>query len=185
MEDKMIIQLFFNRDEAAIAETEKKFGRLCSQLAFGILKDPSDTEECVNDTWLGVWNSIPPNQPESLISYVCKLTRNIAIKRYHYNHAEKRNSEYTVALEELSGILTDSKNVESEVESALLTKTIESFLDSLSRDERVIFLQRYYFSASYTDIASRTGLSEKNVSVKLTRIRKRLKKYLKERGYIV
>lgn len=185
MEDNKIIQLFFNRDETAIAETEKKYGRLCTQLANGILKDPSDTEECVNDTWLGLWNSIPPKRPESLIGYICKLARNIAIKRYHYNHAEKRNSEYTVALSELDSVLAEAKDVESEVEASLLTKTIEGFLDSLKQQDRLIFLQRYYFSASCAEIATLTGLSGKNVTVKLTRIRQRLKKYLNEQGYYV
>ncbi len=185
MEDKQIIDLFFKRDENAIAELTTKYGRLCSQLAHNILKNPSDTEECVNDTWLGVWNSIPPNKPESLIGYVCKLVRNIAIKRYHYNTAAKRNSVYDVALEELEGCLVSTKDVESEVESSQLTETIEQFLETLNQVDRVVFLQRYYFSASYADIASQTGLTEKNVSVKLTRLRQRLRTYLEERDYIV
>ena len=185
MEDKQIIDLFFDRDESAITHLTAKYGRLCSQLANNILRNPSDTEECVNDTWLGVWNSIPPNRPESLIGYVCKLARNIAIKRYHYNTAAKRNSVYDVALEELEGCLYSTKDVETEVESEQLSKTIESFLDTLKQVDRVIFLQRYYFSASYADIASQTGLTEKNVSVKLTRLRQKLRDYLKERDYTV
>ena len=185
MDDKQIINLFFARSEEAIVQLSTKYGRLCSQLAANILKDRSDAEECVNDTWLGVWNSIPPNQPESLIGYVCRLTRNIAIKRYHYNTAAKRNSNYDVALEELEGVLVSAKDVESEIEGAQLTQTIEAFLDTLKQVDRVVFLKRYYFSASYADIAEETGLSEKNVSVKLTRLREKLRNYLKERDYIV
>ena len=185
MEDKQIISLFFARDEKAIEELSKKYGRLVHQLANNILHNASDTEECVNDTYLGVWNSIPPNRPESLISYVCRIAKNLSIKRYHYNNAEKRNSNYDVALEELEGVLVSTKDVESEVEASQLTADLEHFLDSLKQQDRVVFLQRYYFSASYEDIAKQTGLSEKNVSVKLTRIRKNLRKYLTERDYLV
>ena len=185
MDDKQIISLLFQRNEGAITELTTKYGKLCSQLAVNILNDRSDAEECVNDTWLGVWNSIPPNKPESLISYVCKLVRNLAIKRYHYNTAAKRNSHYDVALEELEGCLVSSKDVESEIESSYLTEVIEEFLNSLKQVDRVIFMQRYYFSASYAEIADKTGLTEKNVSVKLTRLRSRLREFLKERDCIV
>lgn len=185
MDDRQIISLFFARDENAITALANKYGRLLHQLASNILNDRSDTEECVNDTYLGVWNSIPPNDPESLIAYVCKLVKNISIKRYHYNTAQKRNSNYDVALEELEGVLVSTKSIESELEAKQLTETIEGFLETLKQVDRVIFIQRYYFSASYADIASQTGLTEKNVSVKLTRLRDRLRKYLKERDYIV
>ena len=185
MEDKQIISLFFARDEKAIEELSNKYGRLVYQLANNILRDASDTEECVNDTYLGVWNSIPPNKPESLISYVCRIAKNISIKRYHYKTAEKRNSNYEVALEELEGVLVSTKDVESEIEASQLTSDLERFLDSLKQVDRVVFLQRYYFSASYAEISAQTGLTEKNVSVKLVRIREKLRKYLKERDYIV
>lgn len=185
MDDRQIISLFFARNENAITELSNKYGRLLTQLASNILNDRSDTEECVSDTYLGVWNSIPPNNPESLIAYVCKLVKNISLKRYHYNTAAKRNSNYEVALEELEGVLVSSKDVETEIEANELTRTIESFLETLKQVDRVIFIQRYYFSASYADIASQTGLTEKNVSVKLTRLRDKLRKYLKERDYIV
>lgn len=185
MDDNRIIDLFFARSETAIAELSQKYGRLCGQLAYNILKDPSDVEECVSDTYLGVWNSIPPHRPASLISYVCKLARNLAIKRYHYNTAAKRNSFYDVALEELEGVLVSTKDVESEIEAKELTETIEHFLDSLQPVDRVVFLERYYFSASYSEIAEKTGLSEKNVSVKLTRLRGKLKTFLQERDYMI
>ena len=120
-----------------------------------------------------------------MISYVCRIAKNLSIKRYRYNTAEKRNSNYEVALEELEGMLVSTKDVESEVEASQLTADLEHFLDSLKQQDRVVFLQRYYFSASYEDIAKQTGLSEKNVSVKLTRIRKNLRKYLTERDYLV
>lgn len=183
MNDTQIIELLWNRDETALSELGNRYGRLCSQLSFNILNNHSDAEECVNDAWLGVWNSIPPNRPESLIGYVCRLVRNISLKRYSYNTAQKRNSCYDVALEELEGVLVDTKDVESEVEGAHLTETIEHFLDSLKQMDRVIFIRRYYFAASYAEIAAQCGISEKNVSVKLTRLREKLKAYLKEQGY--
>ncbi len=185
MDDKKIIELFFNRSEQAIHELSEKYGKLCHKIAKNILNNNSDAEECVNDTYLGVWNSIPPNHPESLVSYVCKIARNIACKRYNYNTASKRNSIYDVALEELEECLTSTKDVESEIESSLLTETIEQFLDTLDSKDRVIFMRRYYFSDSYAEIAEFTGLTEKNVSVRLTRLRSKMRDYLTERDYIV
>ena len=185
MDDKKIIDLLFERSEKVIQELSEKYGKLCHKIAQNILNNNSDAEECVNDTYLGVWNSIPPNHPESLVSYVCKIARNIACKRYNYNTASKRNSIYDVALEELEETLTSMKDVESEIESNQLTETIEQFLNTLDQKDRVIFMRRYYFSDSYAEISELTGLTEKNVSVRLTRLRNKLKGYLTERDYIV
>lgn len=185
MEEKRIIDLLWNRDESALSELTSRYGRLCSQISFNILNNHSDAEECVNDAWLGIWNSIPPNRPESLIGYLCKLVRNLSLKRYQYNTAQKRNSVYDVALEELEGVLMDTKDVESEAEAAALTEEIEKFLDSLKKEDRVIFLQRYFFSASYAEIAEKCGISEKNVSVKLSRIREKLRAHLNSQGYVI
>lgn len=185
MEDKKIIGLFFERSEQALQELDVKYGKLCHKIAQNILNNPSDAEECVNDTYLGVWNSIPPNHPESLVSYVCKIVRNIACKRYHHNTASKRNSMYDVAFEELEECFVSTKDVESEIESNQLTETIEQFLDTLNQEDRVIFMRRYYFSDSYAEISELTGLTEKNVSVRLTRLRSKLRDYLIERDYII
>ena len=185
MNDKQIISLFQNRDESAIQELNAKYGQLCGFLSMNILHNARDVEECLSDTFLGVWNTIPPNEPESLLGYVCRIARNVAIKRFRYNTAEKRNSSYDASLEELEGILVSEKDVESEIDSALLTETIESFLDAQPAIDRVIFMERYYFSAPYSAIAAKCGLTEKNVSVKLARIRKKLRNFLKERGFIV
>ncbi|MBO7729846.1 MAG: sigma-70 family RNA polymerase sigma factor [Lachnospiraceae bacterium] len=185
MEDNKIIDLFFKRSEQAISELSAKYGRLCEKIARNILNNASDAEECVNDTYLGVWNSIPPNHPDSLSAYVCRIARNLSLKRYQYNTASKRNSIYDTALEELEECIASAKDMEGEVESAELTKTIEQFLDTLSESDRVIFMRRYYFSDSYADIALQTSLTEKNVSVRLTRLRSKLRNYLKERDYII
>lgn len=183
MEDKRIIELFFARSESAISQLSEKYGKLCTKIAHNILNDLSDAEECVNDTLLGVWNSIPPNRPDSLISYVCKVARNCALKRYEYNTAQKRNSHYDVALEELDECIAAPSGVEQEIDAMELTNDLNRFLAGLKKEDRVIFMRRYYFSDSYEQIASLTGLSVKNVSVRLTRIRASLKNHLKERGY--
>lgn len=185
MEDEKIIELLFARSESALSELDQKYGRLCHKVAHNILNDYSDTQECVNDAYLGVWNSIPPNRPESLIAYVCRIVRNLSLKRFRYNTAEKRNSQMDVALEELDGCLASSKDVEKEVIGAELTQIIEQFLDQLKPVDRIIFMRRYYFSDSYDTIAQAADITEKNVSVRLTRIRSRLRDYLKAQNYIV
>lgn len=185
MDDKIIIQLFFERNEHAIAQLEQKYGKLLQRCAYNIVNNAADAEECVNDTYMGTWNSIPPHNPQSLLAYVCKLVKNIAIKRYRYNTAVKRNSNYDVALEELEGVLLSTKDVETEVEEALLTKTIEEFLDTLKQIDRVIFVKRYYFAEPLSQIAADTALTEKHVSVKLSRLRDKLRNYLKERDYVI
>jgi len=183
MEDNKIIDLFFQRSESAIAQLAEKYGKLCLKIAQNILNNTSDAEECLNDTYLGVWNSIPPNHPESLSAYVCKIARNLSLKRYSYNTASKRNSNYEVALDELEDCIASLKTVEDEVAEHTLTKDIEQFLDTLNETDRVIFMRRYYFSDSYADIAKQTGLTEKNVSVRLTRLRSKMRDYLTERDY--
>ncbi|MCF0228644.1 MAG: sigma-70 family RNA polymerase sigma factor [Parasporobacterium sp.] len=182
MDDKNIIDLFFERSENAIKELEGKYGRLIMSLSRNILNNPSDAEECVNDTYLGVWNSIPPERPDSLTAYVCRIARNLSLKKYQYNTAAKRNSHMDTALEELENTLADSGNVEQEVIQAELAREIERFMDSLKQTDRVVFMRRYYFADSYEAIAEITGISAKNVSVKLARVRGRLKEYLKDRG---
>ena len=185
MEEKQIIEGLFNRSEEALAQMSTKYGRLCYKLAGNILNDAQDCEECVNDAFLGVWNSIPPNRPDSLMAYLCKIVRNICLKKYRYNTADKRNSQMDVAIEELDGVLSSREDVEKQVEAAELSGIIDSFLSQLKQVDRVVFMRRYYFSDSYEDIAQQTGLSEKNVSVKLTRVRNKLRDHLKARGFTV
>ena len=185
MHDENIIQLFFERSEQAIGELDKKYGRVCHSVAYNILNNRQDAEECVNDAYLGTWNAIPPERPNPLLAFVCKIVRNLSLKRYEQNTAAKRNSRYDVAMEELEGCLASSVTVEEEIEARELTEIIQSFLDSLTKENRVIFLRRYWFSDSYADIARQVGISEKNVSVRLTRLRKDLRKYLMEREVLL
>lgn len=185
MDDEKIIELFFNRSEQAIEEVDKKYGKTCHNISYNILHNKLDAEECVNDAYLGAWNAIPPARPNPLLTYLCKIVRNLSLKRYEFNTAIKRNSTYDVAMEELESCLSSPETVESEIALKELTHIIENFLDSLSMENRVIFLRRYWFSDTYSDIAARVGMTEKNVSVRLTRIRENLRNYLKEREVLV
>lgn len=179
MEDEAMVALLWNRSPQAIEELDKKYGKLCHKLANNIVNSREDAEECVNDAYLGVWNAIPPARPHPLRAYLVKVVRNVAWKVCERRQAAKR-SGCTVALEELEGCLTDGKTVEDEVEARELARLIEVFLDTLTAKERVIFMRRYGFLDSYGEIARRVGISEKNVSVRLSRMRRKLRDYLEE-----
>ena len=185
MEDEKIIELFFDRSEQAIKEVDSKYGRTCHNISFNILHNELDAEECVNDAYLGAWNAIPPARPNPLLTFLCKIVRNISLKRYEMNTAIKRNSTYDIAMDELESCLASPGTVEHEIDGKELTHIIENFLDTLSAENRVIFMRRYWFSDTYSDIAQRVGLTEKNVSVRLTRTRKQMREYLMERGILV
>ena len=185
MNDERIIELFFERSEQAIKELDDKYGKVFHALSYNILNNQQEVEECVNDAYLGTWNAIPPSNPNPLCAFVCKIVRNISLKRYEQNTAAKRNSHYDVAMEELEDCLASTTTIEQEIAERELTEIIESFLDSLSKENRVIFLRRYWFSDTYADIARQVGLTEKNVSVRLTRIRKELREYLVEREVLL
>lgn len=184
MDDKAIIDLFFERSEQAIRELDTKYGKTCHKVSYNILNNQQDAEECVNDAYLGTWNAIPPQRPNPLLTFLCRIVRNLSIMRYHANTATKRNSAYDIALEELENCLSSGITVEDEVEGKLLVQTIEDFLDTLSQDSRVIFMRRYWFSDSYAEIAKQVGISEKTVSVRLTRIRNQLRKHLTKEGML-
>lgn len=185
MTDERIIELFFARSERGIEELDTKYGATCHRIAQNILGNKEDAEECVNDAYLGVWNSIPPKKPSLLSAFLFKILRNLSITRYHANTAQKRNSFYDIALDELEETISTEESIEKECSQKELTNAIEVFLDTLTRENRVIFVRRYWFSESYTEIAKRTGLTEKNISVRLTRIREKMKEYLSERGILV
>ncbi len=183
MDDEAIIELFFGRSEQAIHELDTKYEQFCRKLSYNIVGDRRDAEECVNDAYLGAWNTIPPERPNPLLSYLAKLVRNVSLKLYHKNTAEKRGG-YTVALDELDAVLSD-RSTDDELSARELARHLSDFLDSMDAMNRVIFMRRYWFSDSYHDIAALVGTTEKNVSVRLFRIREKLKRYLIERGVIV
>ena len=185
MMDEKIIELFFQRSEKAINELDKKYGKVFYKISNNILNDRLDAEECVSDSYLGTWNAIPPARPIPLLTFVCKIVRNISLKRYHAKTAMKRNSIYDVAMSEVANYIISPNSVEEEVDAKELARIIESFLDTLTKENRVIFMRRYWFSDSYEEIADRVGISEKNVSVRLTRIRKQMREYLLSKEVMV
>lgn len=184
-EDEKIIELFFCRSEQAIQELDLKYGEYLRSLSYRILNNSSDAEECVNDAYLGAWNTIPPARPKPLLTYLCKIVRNISLKVYHRNDALKRSSNYTIAMQEIEGCITDQKTIEEEIAMKELSRMIETFLDTLPTKDRVIFMRRYAYLDHYADIAKQVGMSEKNISVRLTRIRHKLKQYLVEKGVFI
>ncbi len=183
LEDNKIIELFFARMEQAIVELSAKYGTVCSRIARNILKNDLDAEECVNDTYLAAWNTIPPQKPDPLKTYIFRIVRNISIAKYHANTSVKRNSYYDVALEELENCLTPPATIEQEIEESELSKQIDCFLDTLDKENRVMFVRRYWYSDSISDIAEQFHISNHNVSVRLSRIREKLKNHLKKEGY--
>lgn len=185
IDDEKIIELFFERSEQGIRELDMKYGKICHNLSYNIVNSRRDAEECVNDAYLGAWNAIPPARPNPLLSYLVKIVRNISLKIYWRKEAAKRSSHYTIAMEEIEACIADPNTVEAEIEARELAHIIESFLDTLTVENRVIFMRRYWFSDSYKDIAEFMGLSEKNISVRLTRIREKMKQYLIEREVFV
>ena len=185
MEDSKIIDLFFDRSEQAISELSNKYGKLCMLIANNILGNRQDAEECVNDAYLGTWNSIPPQKPNPLQTYICKIVRNIAITRYHTNTAMKRNSHYDVALEEMEHCLFSSETAESTFQAKELSRLLDRFLSSLDTRSRVMFVRRYWYADSVTDIAESFKTRPNNVSVQLSRIRNKLRKFLIQEGYMI
>ena len=185
IDDEKIIEMFFERSEQGIRELDNKYGKVCHNLSYNIVNSRQDAEECVNDAYLGVWNTIPPTRPNPLLSYIAKIVRNISLKSYWRKEADKRSGQYTIALQEIEGCIAAPKTVEDEIEARELARIIENFLDTLTVENRVIFMRRYWFAESYKGIAEFVGLTEKNISVRLTRIREKMKKYLIERGVFV
>ncbi len=181
-EDETIIALFFQRDERAIQALDAKYGRLCAQLSHRIVNDRQDAQECVNDAYFALWNAIPPERPRSLAAYLCKTVRNCSLKYCERKTAAKRSSVYDMAMEEIEPWLPGPETVEEALAVRELTRLIKDFLDTLPVENRVIFMRRYAYLDSYQEIADRVGLSTKAVSVRLTRLRRKLKDHLEKEG---
>ena len=182
MEDNQIIELFKNRSEQAINELSQKYGLVCKKVANNILNDQRDTEECINDAYLGVWNTIPPQEPNPLLSYVGRIVRNLAINKYHANTAKKRNSNFAVALDELENCFCQADSVENEFNAREIARFIDEFLSSLDKKNRILFVRRYWCSDSIDSLAKLFNTSKHNVSVRLSRTREKLKIYLVKKG---
>lgn len=183
MDDASIIALYWNRDEQAIHETEQKYGKLCFRLADNILNNREDAEECVNDTFLKVWNSIPDDRPAHFPAYLCKITKRLALSKYRYHTAEKRQTGSYLPLDELAEIVSGGENPEKAVDLAELSDAISRYLLTESRQNRQIFVRRYWYYDSADTIAEQFRISPKTVWSILSRMRKRLKTYLQKEGY--
>lgn len=185
LEDSEIIELFNSRSEQAISETREKYGSACLAISQNILGNSLDAEECVSDALLALWNAIPPEKPNPLRAYLFRIVRNISISKYHSNTAGKRNSFYDVALDELEDCLAGITSVEQEITARELSTLIDRFLGTLDEDSRMLFVRRYWYSDSVKELSERFGITENNLSVRLSRIRSKLKKYLQKEGYKV
>ncbi len=180
MDDKTIVELYLDRNEAAITETDKKYGRYCHYIALNILASEQDSEECVNDTYLAAWNAMPPHKPQRLSTFLGKLTRNISLSRYRRDHAEKRVPATELILEEALELIPDGGDTSSDSEAISLA--LSDFLGTLTKRQRIIFLRRYYYMCGISEIADSLSLSESNVKTILSRIRKNLRAYLEKEG---
>ncbi|MCD8295655.1 MAG: sigma-70 family RNA polymerase sigma factor [Clostridia bacterium] len=179
MEDSQIIQLYNLRDPKAVDETHGKYGRLCYMIAEGILHSKEDSEECVNDAYMAVWNAIPPENPAHFSAYLCGIVRNLALKKYEHNHAQKRNKDLDVPLEELEMALPDqSRSALEQLESRELGAFISAFLRTLSFEDRNIFLQRYWFFRKVKQIAADFSCTQSKVKSSLFRTRNKLSEFL-------
>ena len=182
MDDKTIIELLWNRVESVIETLAARFGRRLRATAQNILGSVRDAEEAVNDTYLAVWNAVPPHRPDPLPGFVYRIGRNQALNRRRANLAGRRSANYDLSLDELAGCIPGPA-LEETLEARELGRAMDTFLDTISRESRVIFLRRYWFGDSVRDIARGLGMTENAVSVRLSRTREKLRTYLNKEGY--
>ena len=181
MNDLGIIELYFARDELAIKETDAKYGRLCHSIAYNILNSYEDSEECVNDTYLGVWNAIPPTRPNNLMAFVSRITRNLSLKRLESQARQKRSQSVFVSLDELAEILPD-ESIADGVSDEDVGALISTFLRGEREEIRNVFIRKYYFFDSIGEIARRYGFTESKVKNMLYHTRVKLKEFLIKEG---
>ena len=183
MNDQDIIALYFDRNEQAIAETDKSYGKVCMQVSMNILDSRPDAEECVSDAYLKLWNNIPPNRPQNLGLYLTKIVRNLALNRRKAEQVAKRGGgQYPVALEELSEVLASVERVEDIWAAGYLREQINRFLGTLPKDKRILFLMRYWYMDSIETIAKAGGITQSKVKMTLLRLRRDLKVFLEKEG---
>ena len=184
MEDHRIVEMYWQRNEQAIAETETRYGKYLKSISYQILHNSEDAEECVNDTYSAAWQSIPPHRPAALSTYLGKIIRRISIDRWRKYSAEKRGKgEAALALSELEECVSGSGNVETEVERQELQRNLNEFLRKLPADERGVFMRRYWYMDSIAEISEKYGFSESKIKSMLLRTRKKLCKLLEKEGY--
>jgi RNA polymerase sigma-70 factor (ECF subfamily) len=185
MHDAQIVELYWNKDELAIAESEKCYGLYCQQIAVNILTNHEDAEECVNDTWQKSWNSIPPQRPLSLAAFFGKIVRNLSISRFRANRAQKRFNGMTVLLSELDDCIPTNDCVIEAIEVSQLTELIERWLSLLTADDRALFVRRYWFGDAVNELARECGVTQNQMAQRMLRLRKGLKQILEREGFDV
>lgn len=184
MNDASIIELLFERNEKAIEEMKQSYEKLCFYIVGNILSQKEDQEECVNSAYMDVWSSIPPKRPDNLKVYLCKLVKNCALNRKKYNSAAKRNSDFSVSLDELSECIPDGKSIEKTISDEQLGVAISGFLRDQPEKYRKVFVRRYWYSETVEDIAAFYDMNVKTVATYLFRVRKKLKAFLQKEGFI-
>ena len=186
MEDNKIIELYFKRDEDALTQTKECYGKQLNALAFRILQNKEDAEECENDTYMKAWNSMPPQRPNILSAFLGKIARNLALDRYEREHAQKRGgSQIPLILDELEECIPSGFDLETELEARELTEHINRFLADLPAEDRKLFVRRYWYSCSVTELAAITHATPNQISVRLFRIREKLRRALMKEGLFV
>ena len=181
MDDLSIIELYFARDKEAIKQTDIKYGKICHSVAYNILNNNEDSEECVNDTYIGVWNAIPPTRPNNLMAFVCRITRNLSFKRLEAMSRQKRSQAVLVSLDEISEVLSD-ESIADRVSDEDIGKLISDFLRNEKSEIRNVFIRKYYFFDSIGDIARRYNFTESKVKNMLYHTRTKLKDFLIKEG---
>jgi RNA polymerase sigma-70 factor (ECF subfamily) len=181
LDDQKIIELYFARDEQAIRETDARYGKLCRRIAYNILRNHEDSEECVNDAYVGIWNAIPPTKPQNLTAFICKIVRNRSLKRLTFLNREKRSADMLVSLDELATILPDERYT-PDAKDEDVGHLVSEFLHSQKKEVRNVFIRKYYFFDSIADIANRYGFTESKVKNMLFYARNKLKDFLIKEG---
>lgn len=184
MKDTQIIDLYWSRSESAISETAGKYGRYCYSIAYHILRSREDSEECVNETYFHAWETIPPKRPHRLAAFLGTITRNLSLNRWEHDHAERRgNGQVSLALDELRECIPAAGHVEQIADELALTEILNRFLSMLSKENRIIFMRRYWYLCSIREIAQELALSESKVKMSLLRSRNKLKQLLEKEGF--
>ena len=182
MGDEEIIEMLFSRAEESISVIDEKYGAACRKIAKDILGNEQDAEECVNDAYLGIWNTVPPEKPSPFSTFLYRILRNLSLKKLEANRAKKRSAMFEELVAEIEEFLPAAETVESRVEQRALAAAIDEFLETLTPDNRKVFMRRYWFSESYEKIARDLGMSKGNVSMRLVRTKEKMRKFLEERG---
>ena len=182
MDDLKIVELYLSRSEEAIDETDLKYGKLCRYVAMNILRNKEDSEECINDTYFGAWNAIPPQKPSKFSAFISRITRNLALKKYEYISADKRNPEVLISLAELDECVSGQDYIEAELENKRIEKAISDFLWQQDIEKRTVFIRRYWYFESIDSICKRCGFSQSKALSMLYHTRQKLRHHLESEG---